>query len=236
MKSETSHRPRCTVNYMAVRPCYLLVIAMVFTATHCLGAARTNTTLTDTNDDFIATYVGPRNADLDILEFSATFDDANDVFIFHATLRGAIGTTHHGVYVIGVNRGNGRALLETIGIPSVLIDSAIVVKNNGEATIANFEPGFTNTSLNGSVTVRDNDFVIRVPATMLPTTGFAMRDYTATLWSRSDGGKDDLIADLAPDDGSAGVSAIEAAPFVQRPVPALKPTGPPRAPQDSIRP
>ena len=167
--------------------------------------------VSDPSYDFVSTYVGPRNSDLDIITFSAQFDPNRSVFIFRAKLSGVIRETPNGVYVICVNRGNGSALLESIGISSVLCDSAVIVKNNGVATVATFEPAFKNSPLNGTVKIKGAEFEITVPASQLPTTGFALGDYTVTLWSRSDGGKNDLVADIAPDSGSLKVSIAPSA-------------------------
>ena len=174
-------------------------------------AATLPSPISDPTYDFVSTYIGPRNSDLDIVEFTAQFDLTRSVFIFRAKLSGAIRQTPNSVYVICVNRGNGSALLESIGMSSVLCDSAVIVKNNGVATVATFEPAFKNSPLNGTVKIKGAEFEITVPALQLPTTGFALGDYTVILWSRSDGGKNDLVADVAPDSGSLKVSIAPSA-------------------------
>ena len=181
------------------------VLPGAFCAGVCAAAAVASVAF-DPTDDFIASYAGPRHADLDIVAFSAQFESTRNVFIFRGRFAAAIGETRNGVYVIGVNRGHGSALLAAIGVAGALCDGVVIVKNNGVATVATFEPAFRNSPLSGAAAITGTEFVVTVPAAMLPSTGFAIQDYTATLWSRSDGGRNDLVADLAPDNGSVRVT------------------------------
>ena len=189
------------------------VLSGAFCGGVCAAAAVSSVAF-DPTYDFIASYAGPRHADLDIVAFSAQFESTRNVFIFRGRFAGAIGETRNGVYVIGVNRGRGSALLAAIGVAGALMDGVVIVKNSGVATVATFEPAFKNSPLSGAAEIKGTEFVVTVPAAMLPTTGFAIQDYTATLWSRSDGGRNDLVADLAPDNGSVRV-AIGATPAGQ---------------------
>ena len=63
-------------------------------------------TRTDSAGDFLPTYVGPHNGDLDVLKFSTSIVGSN--FVLSATLNGPVGTTPGVIYVWGVNRGAGN--------------------------------------------------------------------------------------------------------------------------------
>ena len=73
-------------------------------------------TVVDPAGDFLATYTGPLDGDLDVLSAGAV-QNGTDV-VLTATMNGDIGTTPGAVYVFGVNRGAGLPLL-TFGAPSV---------------------------------------------------------------------------------------------------------------------
>jgi hypothetical protein len=64
--------------------------------------------ISDPAGDFLPTYVGPQNGDLDVLEAEVFFDGSS--FLFTSTSNAAIGTTPGGVFVWGINRGAGLRL------------------------------------------------------------------------------------------------------------------------------
>ncbi len=100
----------------------LAALAITLVAGSALPAAAAP--VTDPADDFLASYVGPQNADLDVL--AAQGDFLGSRFVFGATLNGAVGTTSGGVYVFGINRGQGTARFGALAT-GVLFDSVVVV-------------------------------------------------------------------------------------------------------------
>src|SRR5207253_8775089 len=128
----------------------------------------------DPANDFIPTFLGPHNSDLDVLGVEVKFDGSN--FLLHAKLNGTVGTTPGGFYVWGVNRGGNTQGFPTIA-PGVLFDRVVVVNSNGTGTVA-------GTAL-PSVTISGDEIFATVPLANLPSTGFAPGDYTWNLWPRS---------------------------------------------------
>src|SRR5207302_5257972 len=84
--------------------------------------------ITDSTGDFISSYGGRHNGDLDVVGAEVQFDGVN--FYLHAVLNGAVGTSNGAIYVFGFNRGAGTAGFASIGINGVLFDRVIVLNNN----------------------------------------------------------------------------------------------------------
>ncbi len=61
------------------------------------------TPITDPAGDFLSSFAGPHNGDLDVLSAEALFDGVN--FTFRSTENGPIGTTAEGLFVWGIDRG-----------------------------------------------------------------------------------------------------------------------------------
>jgi hypothetical protein len=190
----------------------VFALAVTLAATGASAAA-----VIDPAGDFVATYTGPHNGDLDILSAGVSFDGTN--FHLNSSLNGMIGTSSGSLYVWGINRGAGTARL-TLGTPSVgqniLFDAVAVLFPNGTARAVTF-PAMgapTITPLSGAVTVTGNTISGIVPLSLLPSRGFAAEDYTFTLWSRRrvnpamDGFASE-IADFAPDASSLTASVPE---------------------------
>ena len=99
--------------------------------------------LTDAANDFIASYTGPKNGDLDVRSSEVFL--GNGVFDFTASLGGNIGTTAGGFYVFGVNRGAGTARFASLGLNNVLFDAVVIINNNLTGSVRDL---LTNTSTN----------------------------------------------------------------------------------------
>jgi hypothetical protein len=169
-------------------------------------------TLTDPEGDFLATYIGPQNGDLDVLsvtaEYSGTFVRLSSV---HA---GAIGTTVGAPHVWGVDRGAGTARFVG-GSPSVgagvLFDSVVVLRADGTGQVTTF-PAMgspTTTPLAaGAIMIDGNMISVMVPRALLPSRGFAVADYGYNLWPRAPGMGNAFISDFAPDDSTFKASFV----------------------------
>lgn len=161
--------------------------------------------------DFTPIYVGPRGADLDVLS-TEVFGGLTS-FTFTAELAGAIGTTPGGVYVWGVDRGQGTARFDTGPTPigsGVLFDQVVVITNTGTGFTRDLIAGVTTNLLPGAITISGNTITAIVDLALLPTRGFAPDAYTFNLWPRSPGAGNTFIADFAPDNSNARVTDVPA--------------------------
>ena len=82
----------------------------------------------DPPNDFVPTFAGPKNGDLDVIAAEVQFDGSN--FFLHATLNGPVGTTPGGIYVWGFNRGGGTQGFPVIA-PGVLFDRVVILRPDG---------------------------------------------------------------------------------------------------------
>jgi hypothetical protein len=156
--------------------------------------------------DFLATYQGAKNNDLDLITAGATFDGTN--FALTSTSNGAIGTSPGSLFVWGINRGQGTPRL-SFGSPSiggdVLFDAVAVFFPDGTGRVVTFGANGPPliTPLSGAVTVVGNSITGLVPLALLPGNGWSPTSYTFSLWSRlrvspAADGTNAEIADFAP--------------------------------------
>jgi hypothetical protein len=161
------------------------------------------TTIADPAGDFLATYTGPQNGDLDVLSVSAVRDAT--AVTFSATFNGAIGTTAGGVYVLGINRGAGLPLLTT-GVPSVgagvNFDAVAVLNPLGGSFVNLILPSAVGPTPLSTVTFSGSSLTAVIPFALLPSNGFATSDYLYNLWPRSGLASNVQIADFAPNASS----------------------------------
>jgi hypothetical protein len=159
---------------------------------------------------FLPTYSGPQNGDLDV-----TFADAfvrQSSFEFDATFSDAVGTTPGVFYVWGIDRGTNLAPFGAFR-PGVLFDAVVISE---PSTNTNFVLDLlTNqlTLLTGSqVQINGDSLRLTVPIALLPSTGFAFKDYLVDLWPRF--GLNPLdntqIAEFIPSENSGPVTVPEA--------------------------
>ena len=139
--------------------------------------------------DFLATYSGVQNANLDIVSATAQFDGTS--FRLSATMNGAIAPATPGtLYVWGVNRGGGTARLNAVGTPpldpSVLWDALAVQSTDGTLRVVEIQPMGAPivTVFAGGATISGSTISTVVPLSLWPTQGFAPTSYTFQLWSR----------------------------------------------------
>jgi len=166
-----------------------------------LAGAAQATTVADPTGDFIATYTGPHQDDLDVTSFSVTYNNAMSAFLIQSAMAGTIDPLLGGFYAIGVNTGTGPASFASIGRPDVKFNQVISVRKDGSASIgANTLPG-------GSVTITDNAFAVIVPLSLLPTTGFDALQYGFNIWPRSSTTPGTaVISDFAPENATISVA------------------------------
>jgi hypothetical protein len=176
------------------------------------GAAQA---FTDPIGDFRAPYVGagnPTTPDLDVAGGAVYFDGSS--FIFRATLAGPVpgGAPADQAYIWGINRGAGAPRFAGIGHPGILFDAVVIARPNGPDVFNICFPVACNAPLPAVATFSGNMFQVVVPAALLPSTGFALTDYTFNLWPRlvgRNGGNADLeIPDFAPDNSNVGLAVV----------------------------
>jgi len=162
--------------------CSLAALALLTFA----GAASA-ASVSDPDNDFLASFTGSQAGDLDIRNVTATFDGAS--VTLRATLDGTVGGSPGSLFVWGINRGGGTPRL-SFGMPSiggdVLFDSVAVFFPDGTARAVTFNAmgAPTITPLANAVTVLGNTITGTVPIALLPGNGFAPEDYVYTLWTR----------------------------------------------------
>ncbi|WP_294334283.1 PEP-CTERM sorting domain-containing protein [uncultured Sphingomonas sp.] len=168
----------------------------------CAAPALAQTqTVTDATGDFLAGYTGPKLADLDVTSFSVSYDATDKLFTLGATFAGAITAGTPGFYVYGVNTGKGAIRpFGRIGQGNVIFDQAIVVQKDGTGSIG-------GTPLDSNwIAIAGNILTVKVPLSLLPSTGFAPQRYGFNLWPRAGAGNA-AISDFAPENATLSASA-----------------------------
>ena len=96
------------------------------------AAPATAATITDAVGDFLPTYAGPLDADLDVISFNVVFDDVDDAFRLTAAMAGDIDPAKAGLYAIGVDTGTGPiAPFADVGAPNVRFNQVVAVQKSG---------------------------------------------------------------------------------------------------------
>lgn len=157
----------------------------------CAGAAHA-TTISDPPNDFLKSFSGPHDGDLDVISFTVDLNAALSQFDISATLDAPLDTSKSNIYVIGVDTGAGAIHpFANIGEAKVVFDKAIVVRENGTAFLgANpLTPTFSGPT-----------FSVSVPFSLLPASvaGFQPSDYRFNLWPRIALVANSDISDFAP--------------------------------------
>lgn len=180
--------------------------AIVWAAMALTPVAAQAATMSDNLGDFLGTYTGPTNGDLDVLSVTAVQDGTNVTLT--ALLNGVPESTSGSAYVWGVNRGAGTEGLFTGATPvgqGVFFDAVVLIQASG-ARVVNIGGSTFNLAAN-AVSISGDTLSVTVPFADLPSTGFTTAAYLYNLWPRSGLGSNAQIADFAPNASSfaAGV-------------------------------
>jgi hypothetical protein len=171
----------------------LLLVAGAMATFAGAGAAHA-ASVTDPVGDFLPSFVGNHDPDLDVTAFSVNYDPIGMAFTLNATVAGAINPALPGLYVIGVNTGTGViAPFAAIGEPNVIFNQAAVVQKTG-ATLIGANPL--------TATIAGASFSLLVPLSLLPTTGFTPQNYGWNLWPRTALTNNNQISDFAPENST----------------------------------
>ena len=168
------------------------------------------TTILDPVGDFLPSFVGPHNGDMDAVSVSANFNGS--AFHFAATMEGPLGQTPGGLYVFGVDRGTNNAPFGAFR-PGVLFDAVVILLPNGTGSVRDLISSVSTPLPAGAVHVGGDTVAADVSASLLPSEGFAFDQYLANLWPRNGLGLNTQIADFAPDNSDFKVSAPEPASY-----------------------
>lgn len=163
--------------------------------------------ITDVANDFLPTFAGPHNGDLDVLSAEVFFDGTN--FTFRSTQNGAIGTTEGSVFLWGIDRGLHNPFFGDFR-PGVLFDIVVVLRPDLTGTVIDFAPNpVPSVDLKpGSVTVNGSTIQAVVPASLLASKGLLPADYKANFWPRTglNPADNSQVSDFAPDNSDIGVT------------------------------
>lgn len=197
-----------------------LVLAFLFVP---FGTTRADNLTHDPVNDFIPSYGGPHNGDLDVVSGQVLL--LNNSFQFTSQQNAPIGTTSGAFYVWGLNRGVGTprfglitTSFGTYDATGVLFDS-VVVYTPGVSLIVRDLVTNVGTNLNvADVTLNGNNLSFFVPTSLLPSQGFSLSQYTWNLWPRFNGTFNNIaitgnsqISDFSPDNSNAVVTTPEPA-------------------------
>jgi len=181
----------------------LLVVAAL--AVPC-SSARANPIL-DGRNDFLPTYTGPHNGDLDVWSVTGTIGTSQ--YHLSATLGAPFGSqTPTGILVWGLNRGQGTARFVS-GNPStgagVLFDSVVTLNTAGVARFNDLlNPANSFNLAPSDVHINGDQVGVDLDRSRVPSTGFSQFGFTFNLWPRSGRPQDvgnAAISDFAPDMG-----------------------------------
>ena len=168
--------------------------------------------ITDAAGDFLPTYTGPQNGDMDVISAFAGYNAGTDTFSFSGTFAGAIGTTAGAFYVWGLDRGVGTERFVG-GTPSVgqgvKFDAAVFLRPDGTARVTTFV-GTDATPFEvgaGTAKISGNTISGSISGALLGSTGFEKSNYTWNLWPRI-GSTNNTISDFAPNGMNVPVAAV----------------------------
>ena len=162
-------------------------------------------TVSDPVGDFLPSFVGPNDADLDVTSFSVTYNAGTQMFTLGAVFAGVIDPNKAGRYVFGVNTGKGAlAPFAAIGQALVTFDQVVVINKNGTGNV-----GTTALPISDIVII-GNQLVAKVALSLLPPTAnfFAPENYGWNLWPRNGVAGNAGISDFSPNNAILQISAI----------------------------
>ena len=171
----------------------------------------------DASNDFLPSYTGAKDADLDVLQADVVIDPKAQTVTFSATMKGNIDTRSPKLYAFGVDRGRGEVGRDLVfqgplgGEPKigsgVLWDAVAVLTATGQALFFDaFNPGFVPLP-KVPVTITGNQITATLPLALFASQGFKLKQYTYNMWPRSEVSlANAVVPDFAPDNSNAPVS------------------------------
>lgn len=200
---------------MYLKPLHARVVVAALTVTAVL-ASPARAKLFDPAGDFLSTYAGPHNGDLDVISVDAVRSGDQSVTLT-GTQAATVGTTSGAAYVWGINRGQGVEPFPTFDPPTgkgIVFDAYVILTNEGTGTITDLINHTVKTLDPATIAINGSTISVTLPSSLLPTTGFAFANYLYNLWPRyaPEGvspGDNRQISDFAPDASSFAASVPE---------------------------
>jgi PEP-CTERM motif len=161
-------------------------------------------TITDPINDYLPSYAGLIESDLDLTSFTVSYNAVTQVFTLGGTVSAVINPANKGQYFIGVNTGAGAfAPFASIGQPLVAVDQAVIINQDGTGSLNGMPLALSDISISG------NSFSANVALILLPTTGATADHYQFSLWSRASAILGNLgIADFAPENALLSIAPV----------------------------
>ena len=169
----------------------------------------------DAPGDFLLTYTGPLNPGLDVIAHETTL--TADRLIFYGKMSGDIASTASigGVYITGLDRGQGTARFlvapnapPVIG-PNVVWDSVVRIAPNGTGSFVNIIAGVTTPLDPLDIVITGNEYTASLPLSLFALGATRPADqWTYNLWPRNGQGLNVQVSDLGPDDGNSPVHSV----------------------------
>ena len=203
------------------RLCRPLVFALASSvAAAALAATPAQAVVVDPLGDFLPTYTGPTNGDLDVTAVDAVLTGPDQVLLVgrHAA---AIGTTSGAAYVWGIDRGAGTELLTMLNPPTgqgVSFDSVVVLLPDDTGVFIDLVQGGAPQPLDpATIGISGAAISVTITESLMPSQGFDFADYRYNLWPRfAPNGVDPTnnrqISDFAPDASTFAARAPSAVP------------------------
>jgi hypothetical protein len=185
--------------------------------------------IADPVGDFLPGYTGPQDPGLDVIAHRAMVTPQH--VIFAGKMDGPIAPTQEigGLYIIGVDRGQGTARFAgrtpVIG-PNVLWDSVVRINPDGTGLFNNIIGGVVTPLDPADITIDGNEFSVSVPlSAMLASATRPPAEWTYNLWPRNSAviGNNAAVPDLAPDDGNSPMRVVPGATVAATTPPATTP-------------
>jgi hypothetical protein len=202
------------IKHAAFSPAMSLTRSAIVSATLLVANTCFAVPFVDPVGDFIPSFTGPRNADLDVLTSEVTLQGSQ--FVFNARLAGPVGSTTGSLFVLGLDRGAGTSRFPVIA-PGVLFDEVLAVTGAGVATVRDLIAGTATTLPAGATTIAGDSLTVAFPVSLAPSLGLTPDNYTWNLWPRTGAGNDNQISDFAPDNSNVRVTTTAAAAAVPEP-------------------
>jgi hypothetical protein len=140
-----------------------------------LAAATNAYAVTDATNDFLSVYTGSQNAAFDVLSADVAYNAGTNEFIFRTTTAGPIAGVAGAAYVFGLDvGGSSNAPFASVGLPGVTFNSTVTLRSDGTGVAG---ANAVTTHIVG------NEIFSTVSASLLPSKGLALKDYTWTVWS-----------------------------------------------------
>ena len=210
--------PEQTMNLSPAPRYRVKLLSLAVLATLCTSPVHAAPFI-DAQGDFLPTYTGTKDADLDVRFADVVIDPKAGTVTLSGILAGPIDKASGKFYVFGIDRGRGDVGRDLVfqgplgGEPKigsgVRWDAAIGLLANGQAVFFDaLNPGVVPLP-NVTVRVAGNEISATVPLALLPSQGASLKDYRFNLWPRSQVSlANTTVADFAPDNGDVQVGIV----------------------------